>query len=135
MSHAEDRLEVDEALEEALGEDRARVRVLPLSELCVAQLTRQRRRPPLGTRAADSCGICGVGRVVSTAMSARAQLRSLRRMARGFPEGRFRFRAPAERLDEARHIARNFGEESGLPPFERVTWEEGSEGVEVLSSD
>jgi Rne/Rng family ribonuclease len=127
------RAEVDAALAGALAADRHKLRVIPLSDFCVAQITRQRRRPTLERLLGRGCAVCGKGTVLRPEAEARRLLRQLRIVARPHPVARLRVSAPGPVLEAARQIAEEFGPRSGLPPLERVTWSEGPAQVEAFS--
>jgi ribonuclease G len=128
------RAEIDAALARALTLDRHKLRVVPLSEFCVVQITRQRRRPTLERLLGRACAVCGKGTVLRPEAEARRLLRQLRIVARPHPAARLRVFAPAPVLEAARQIAEEFGPRSGLPPLERVTWSEGPAQVDVFSA-
>ena len=68
MEHEEDRRTVFERLEAELRKDRARKRVLEISEFGLVQLTRQRRRENLERALTGPCPTCrGRGRIKSVA--------------------------------------------------------------------
>jgi len=75
-----------EALEEALRADRARTKIVGLSELGLLQLTRKRVRPALGRLLTRSCPLChGRGRIANGATVAAEALVALRRAAEAAP--------------------------------------------------
>lgn len=53
------RRELVKVLEDALARDRARTNLISFSEICVAELTRQRMRRPIETVSYQSCPYCG----------------------------------------------------------------------------
>ena len=60
------RTQVEKALKAALGQDKARIRLLKMSAFCIMQMTRQRRRPSLRQTAHVECPTCrGTGYVKS----------------------------------------------------------------------
>ncbi len=132
MDDPQHRADVDAALAGALARDRHKLRVIPLSEFCVVQITRQRRRPTLERLQGRACAICGKGTVLRPEAEARRLLRQLRVVGRPHPAARLRVSAPAPVLEAARQIAEEFGGRSALPPLERVTWSEGPSQVEAF---
>ncbi|MEM7244499.1 MAG: Rne/Rng family ribonuclease [Acidobacteriota bacterium] len=86
MTTPEHRDEVLAALEEALDRDRARTTVLGMSEFCLVQLTRQRKRRSLDGQLLEPCPSCrGSGRVRSAGALCNEILRRLRAQARREP--------------------------------------------------
>ncbi len=132
MRRRANREDVDHAFAAALAADGARIRRLPLSEFCVAELTRQRRRRSLAGAHGTLCPTCSQGVVASAPAAARRLLRTLRQLARPIPEGRFRVSAEGEVLADARAIADRWGAESHLPAMSRISFESGAERVEVV---
>lgn len=131
MARHEHRAQVDQALAAALTDDRAKLRILPLTDFCLAQITRQRRRPPLARQVQEPCAACRRGPVLRPEALARQLLRTLRTLARPRPTGKFIVRAPEEALLAAQEIAERWGAESGLPGLERVIFREGDPEVEA----
>lgn len=81
MESAENREQVLAALGEALRKDRARSKVLGLSELGLVQMTRKRTRPGVGVALTNPCPLCaGHGRVKSPETIAREALAELIRL-------------------------------------------------------
>jgi ribonuclease G len=81
MESPENRRHVLEALEEALRRDRARTKVVGLSDLGLVQLTRKRTRPGVGTLLTRSCPLCGGhGRVKASETVAREALSEILRL-------------------------------------------------------
>lgn len=63
MKSAEHRQRVQERLREAMRSDRAKHSILPMSEIGLVQITRQRRRQPIELPEAYPCPVChGTGR-------------------------------------------------------------------------
>ncbi|MCP3980442.1 MAG: Rne/Rng family ribonuclease [bacterium] len=82
MESQENRQQVIETLEIALRPDRARTRVVGLSDLGLLQLTRQRRRPSLAAAMTRRCpGCSGQGRVRNARTVATDVLLELKRRA------------------------------------------------------
>lgn len=121
------RAAVGVALAAALANDRAKLRVLPLTEFCLAQITRQRRRTPLARHFAEACPCCGVGFVPRADARARHLLRDGRRRARPYPRAQVRITAPAAVADAGREI---LAESDDRYPWD-VAWSEGEDHVEV----
>ncbi|MDH3284757.1 MAG: ribonuclease E/G [Acidobacteriota bacterium] len=130
VDDAAQRAAIDRVLDDALEADRAKTETMPVSVSGVGLVTRQRRWPPLAGPLTQPCSTCrGGGFVPTSATRARRLLRELRRLARPDPSGRFRVRAPAAVLDDARGLLETLGAAAGLPPASRVAWESGSESV------
>jgi ribonuclease G len=87
MESPENRKQVLDALEEALRRDRARTKVVGLSELGLVQLTRKRTRPGVGASLTRSCPLCGGhGRVKAPETVAREALSEILRLLPGLEE-------------------------------------------------
>jgi ribonuclease G len=81
MEMARSRRRVLETLETALGRDRARTKVVGLSDLGLVQLTRKRTRPGLGSFLTAACPTCGgAGRVRSPEWTAAEAIQEVRRL-------------------------------------------------------
>jgi len=79
MESAEDRASVEAELRSALERDKARTMPLPISELGILEMTRQRRRQTLERRTSETCHVCGgLGLVRSTESISVGYLRELR---------------------------------------------------------
>ncbi len=81
MESAEHREALMERLKEALKRDRARTRVLPVSEFGLVEMTRERARPSLLEMYFEPCALCaGTGQIMSflsAAMYLERQLKAL----------------------------------------------------------
>jgi len=67
MHNAENRMKVYERMKEAMGVDRTKHNILPLSKFCLMQITRQRVRPEEHVDTAEVCPSCkGTGKVTPT---------------------------------------------------------------------
>lgn len=67
MHKNENRQKVFERMKEAMGEDRTKHNILPLSKFCLMQITRQRVRPEMKIETAEVCPVCkGTGTVAPT---------------------------------------------------------------------
>ena len=81
MQRAESRAAVLQALSEGLARDRARSRVLPMSEFGLVEITRQRSRPGLDRQLLRPCPACdGAGRVRSLLTLQHEVVRQARRL-------------------------------------------------------
>ncbi len=81
MEVPESRRQVIAALEEALRKDRARTKIVGLSDLGLLQLTRKRTRPGIEASLTSPCPLCsGHGRVKSPETVAREALAEVRRL-------------------------------------------------------
>lgn len=66
MKKASNRGKVVEALSEAVGRDRAKIRILPITRLGLVEMTRERKRESTGSLITEECPQChGSGRVFS----------------------------------------------------------------------
>ncbi len=125
----ENRARVAAALLRAFAGDRLRTRIAPLSEFCVAEITRQRGRRPLAEDFTEPCPCCGRGFVFKPEAEARRLLRELRRRCRGTPAPRPRVSGAAPVVAAAREIVERWGAQSGLPSPSSMMWVEGAPGV------
>lgn len=67
MHSSENRQKVFERMKEAMGVDRTKHNILPLSKFCLMQITRQRVRPEEHVETAEVCPACkGTGKVTPT---------------------------------------------------------------------
>jgi ribonuclease G len=88
MQRAESREAVLRALAERLQRDRARSRMLPMSEFGLVEITRQRSRPSLDRLLLRACPCCdGAGRVRSLLTLQHEVVRQARRLGRRAGEG------------------------------------------------
>ena len=133
MIRPENRARVDEALALELTRDRSKLRTLPLTEFCLAQITRQRRRPSLARLMMQPCACCRRGQVLRPDTQARQLLRQLRVIARPRPVGRFTFAAPLPVVEAAREIAEKWGQACGLPALQHVSFVAGEADIAVKS--
>ena len=80
MAQAANRKKIYDALKEAVKEDRAKTRVLPISRLGLVEMTRQRTRENLGNVLLRPCPYCtGRGRIKSQPTIAYEILRGIKR--------------------------------------------------------
>ncbi len=94
MDRPEHRHRVIEVLESALLRDRARTKIVGLSELGLLQLTRKRTRPGIAAALTRGCPWCsGTGRVKTTETVAYEALYEVRRLAALFAAGDLTVRA------------------------------------------
>jgi ribonuclease G len=67
MHNTENRQKVFERMKEAMGVDRTKHNILPLSKFCLMQITRQRVRPEEHVETAEVCPSCkGTGKITPT---------------------------------------------------------------------
>jgi ribonuclease E len=79
MEDRNHRAQVEEAFEKAMSKDRARYRMLKMSQFCIVEMTRQRRRPSLDQATYIECPTCGgTGRIKSVETLALELIRKLR---------------------------------------------------------
>ncbi|MGQ9857580.1 MAG: Rne/Rng family ribonuclease [Thermodesulfobacteriota bacterium] len=78
MENKKHRAEVEKAFKEAFKGDKARVRMSKISQFGLLEMSRQRLKPPLESRAFDSCPFCkGSGKVKSAEAQALQVLRKI----------------------------------------------------------
>ena len=93
MSSQENRVQLAETLDQALKSDRARSRVLQISEFGLVEITRQRIRQGLEGVMCGPCPTCrGSGRLKNPATLRLEILRELKKIAALSPQGTFRVR-------------------------------------------
>jgi len=69
MHSNENRQKVFDKMKEAMGADRTKHNILPLSKFCLMQITRQRVRPEMNIDTAEVCPVCkGTGKVTPTVL-------------------------------------------------------------------
>ena len=84
MEHGDHRRQVIRTLEEALSRDRAKTNLVSFSEICVAELTRQRMRRSFETVSYQRCPYCGGrGSVKSVVTMAIQAIRQAKRALKG----------------------------------------------------
>ena len=89
MEQASNRKTVYDALKEAVKQDRAKTRVLPISKLGLVEMTRQRTRENLGNVLLSPCPYCtGRGRIKSQPTIAYEVLRGIKRESLQLQNGR-----------------------------------------------
>jgi hypothetical protein len=104
------RSEVIDALQRALRRDRARTKVVGLSELGLLQLTRKRTRPGIGTALTRACGACGgSGRVKTPETVAWDALREVCRVASSFADATLTVTAHPDVARALRHVVQVAG--------------------------
>src|SRR6185436_2312778 len=124
MQRAESRAAVLQALSEGLARDRARSRVLPMSEFGLVEITRQRSRPGLDRQLLRPCPACdGAGRVRSLRTLQNELVRQARRLARGARTGTLVARLAPEAAEGLRPRAAAIAEAIGGMPAERLRFE------------
>jgi ribonuclease G len=86
MEHPEHQTKVMQRLEQCLQHDRARTKVLHISEFGLVEMTRQRVRASLGHLLQESCPCCGGTGVVETTATVCAKIfREIQRVTRVVP--------------------------------------------------
>jgi ribonuclease G len=124
MQRAESRAAVLQALSEGLARDRARNRVLPMSEFGLVEITRQRSRPGLDRQLQRPCPACdGAGRVRSLLTLQHEIVRQARRLARGPRPGTIVARLAPEAAEGLRPRAAAIAEAIGGVAPERLRLE------------
>jgi ribonuclease G len=84
VEHPDHRRQIIRTLEDALSRDRAKTNLVSFSEICVAELTRQRMRRPFETVSYQSCPYCGGrGAVKSVVTMAIKAIREAKRALKG----------------------------------------------------
>ncbi|HET8945801.1 MAG TPA: Rne/Rng family ribonuclease [Candidatus Polarisedimenticolia bacterium] len=116
MQRPESREAVVRALEEGLGRDRARIRMLPMSEFGLVEMTRQRSRPSLDRQLLRACPACdGAGRVRSLLTLQNEIIRQARRL-RAPVRGTVVARLLPEAAEGLRGRAAEIARAVGVPP-------------------
>lgn len=133
MDAAADRAKVNAAFAAALSRDRAKLRVLPLTDFHLAQITRERRRLPLEKILGEPCPCCRRGVVLRPEAAARDLLREARRRARPLPRARIVLEAPETVAAAGREILELWGEASGFDRTRPVVWRVGERSVRIES--
>ncbi len=123
------RAAINDALAAAFAADRSKTRILPLTDFCLAQITRQRRGSPLARQFTEACAGCGRGAQPRADARARRLLREVRRRARPYPRARVRVTAPPPVVAAAKEILADL-DGAALGPW-RLSWGDGPEHVEV----
>jgi ribonuclease G len=104
------RSEVIDTLQRALRRDRARTKVVGLSELGLLQLTRKRTRPGIGTALTRACATCGgSGRIKTPETVARDALREVCRVASSFSKATLTVTAHPDVARALRHVVQVAG--------------------------
>ena len=121
LEHEENRQELARALEQELKSDRARSRVLPISEFGLVQITRHRARPGLESLLCGPCPVCqGSGRL-RTPQTLRFQIqRELKQTAGLAPEGPWLVRAHPAAVAEIQGNWSSFLEDTGFVSAEGI---------------
>lgn len=139
MDHAESRKQVLAALETALRRDRARTKIVGISELGLVQLTRKRTRAGLQALLTTECPICqGHGRVKTPEVLAGEAVAEVRRVAALPLAGGLAIRAHPEVARAVRRALREDGAEASEELASRVVVEDDAsarpDGFEVFST-
>jgi ribonuclease G len=117
MQRAESREAVLQELSECLRRDRARLRVLPMSEFGLVEITRQRSRPSLDRQLLRACPACdGAGRVLSLLTLQHEVTRQARRLAARASGGTIVARLAPEAAGGLRERLAGLARALGLPP-------------------
>ena len=121
MARPEHRREVIAALERALRRDRARTKVVGLSELGLLQLTRKRTRPGVGAILTHACPTCaGSGRVKTPETVAQEAIDELRRVAATAEDGPITVKAHPDVARAVRWAVQTAGESLGREVVARL---------------
>ena len=138
MDREESRKQVLEALEVALRRDRARTKIVGISELGLVQLTRKRTRAGLQALLTSECPLClGHGRVKTPEILAGEALLELRRIAALATEGALTVRAHPEVARAVRRALQRESATAGNDVAPRVVVEDDAaarpDGFEVYA--
>ncbi|HUT86392.1 MAG TPA: Rne/Rng family ribonuclease [Elusimicrobiales bacterium] len=91
MRRASNRHKVMDALAKAVREDRAKIRILPITRLGLIEMTRERKRESTGSFLTENCPEChGSGRVLSTESMRIKIQREITSLTRSRPGGNLR---------------------------------------------
>ncbi len=108
MERAENRRRVLEVLETSLARDRARTKIVGLSDLGLVQLTRKRTRAGFAQALTEPCPCCrGQGRVKCPEVVAGEALREAARLLRALPRARATVRAHPEVVRAVKRLLRS----------------------------
>ncbi|PIS46836.1 MAG: hypothetical protein COT17_06500 [Elusimicrobia bacterium CG08_land_8_20_14_0_20_51_18] len=91
MRRASNRHKVVRALEESVGKDRAKIRILPITRLGLVEMTRERKRESTFSMLTEECPQChGSGRVLSSESIRLKIQRDIQNLTLGRPGGNLR---------------------------------------------
>jgi ribonuclease G len=131
MERPESRRRVLEALESALSRDRARTKIVGLSDLGLVQLTRKRTRAGFAQALTEACPCCrGQGRVKCPEVVAGEALREAARLLRAVPAARATVRAHPEVVRAVQRLR-----ESRAPGFDPAAGEVAVEADPASAPD
>lgn len=134
MQEAVSKARINDALAQAFAGDRARTRILPLTDFCLAQITRQRRRIGLERLFLEPCACCGRGWAYRPEAEARKVLREARRRLAPLPPGaRVKVTLSGPALEAGRTILERCQGEEPVLTRQRVVWAEGPAGIEAVT--
>jgi ribonuclease G len=125
MDRPESRRQVIEALETALRQDRARTKIVGLSELGLLQLTRKRTRPGIAAAMTRPCPLCGgQGRVKSRETVAAEVVAELHRLLPDLDGKEVTLRVHPDVAPQVRVVLQSAPAARGRAGIERVRIEE-----------
>lgn len=133
MVQSEHRAAIDAVLTREIQRDRSKIRWLPLTEFCIAQITRQRRRPSLRSLLLQTCSSCHSGSQWRPEAQARQLLRSARTLLRYAPRGRVQLSAALPTLRAAEEIAAVHGPGCGLGERSQLVFVPGDREVRLIA--
>jgi len=111
MDRPDDQRRVIDALHAALARDRARTKIVGLSDLGLLQLTRKRTRPGFAASLTAACPCCaGIGRIKTPRTVAGDALAEALRLGEAMPEARIKIRARLEVAQAIRLALQTAGE-------------------------
>ncbi len=139
MNRDESRRKVIAALQDALRKDRARTKVVGISELGLLQLTRKRTRPGVGRLLTRECPACsGRGRIRKPELVVADMIREVRRIQASVGAEEFTVRAHPDLLDELLLEMQSDPGEPGREMLNRVRMEPdagmGPDAFDVMST-
>ncbi len=129
MKRASNRHKVVDSLDKALGRDRAKIRILPITRLGLVEMTRERKRESTVSLLTEECPEChGSGRVLSAESMRIKVQREIYNMTMGRPGGNIRIMLHPILADALKHkqeiLERNVHRSVKIQADPQLTWED-----------
>ncbi len=129
MRKASNRNKVMEAFAQATRDDRAKIRILPITRLGLIEMTRERKRQSTGSLITDECPECkGAGRVLSSETIRIRIQREIHEMTGGRPGGQVRLLLHPQLAEAFRqhqsHIEKNVQRSVKIQSDPQLPWED-----------